>query len=234
MGSDENKDELNIWIPEHVLPGFRTFATNFYWECWGVAEKVLQALALGLGLQQNFLSHFHSGHRNELTMRHYPSVHRCEFESKEKARLGAHSDMDSFTLLFQDDCGGLEVENPDQPGDFFPAAPLQNTLVMNIGDVMMSWSNGTSLSCLAVTECFLIFWGLDYLRSTIHRVQPPALQHPSSKDSMTRERYSIPYFVTPKLDTVMEALPGCFDPTTGPKHTPETYRDYLQRVCKDF
>ena len=33
MGSDENKEALNIWIPDETLPGYREFCTKFYWEC---------------------------------------------------------------------------------------------------------------------------------------------------------------------------------------------------------
>lgn len=34
------------------------------------------------------------------------------------ALIGSHSDYGSITLLFQDDAGGLEVEDPHQPGHF--------------------------------------------------------------------------------------------------------------------
>lgn len=53
------------------------------------------------------------------------------------------TDWSSVTLLFQDDCGGLEVEDVSQPGTFIPAAPIKNALVVNAGDVLQMWSNGT-------------------------------------------------------------------------------------------
>ena len=143
MGSDENKAEPNSWISDDVLPGFQQFSKEFYWECWLTAQKILRALALGLGLEdEDYLAKSHSGHSNELSMKHYPPVPKSEFLSHEKERFGAHMDMDSLTLLFQDDCGGLEVEKVDKPGEFLPATPIENTLVMNIGDVLMRWSNG--------------------------------------------------------------------------------------------
>jgi len=143
MGSDENKMEPNEWISDEVLPGFRKFSTEFYWECWKTAQNVLRALALGLGLEdENYLLKYHTGHTNELSMKYYPSVPGSELQSHEKERLGAHMDMDCMTLLFQDDCGGLEVEKPEKPGEFVPAEPIENTLVMNVGDVLMWWSNG--------------------------------------------------------------------------------------------
>lgn len=41
-----------------------------------------------------------------------------QLENDEVARIGAHSDFGSLTMLMQDDVGGLEVENPHNPGEF--------------------------------------------------------------------------------------------------------------------
>lgn len=43
-------------------------------------------------------------------------------------------------MLFQDDCGGLEVAT--RAGEFVKAPPVKNAIVMNIGDLLMRWSNG--------------------------------------------------------------------------------------------
>ena len=48
----------------------------------------------------------------------------------------------SFTFLFQDECGGLEFENPAQKGDFLAANPKAGSLVLNIGDMVQRISNG--------------------------------------------------------------------------------------------
>lgn len=65
-------------------------------------------------------------------------------EKQEVRRLSSHTDFDSFTLLFQDDCGGLDVEKKGSPGEYQPVTPIAGTLVMNIGDALMRWSNGQS------------------------------------------------------------------------------------------
>jgi isopenicillin N synthase-like dioxygenase len=52
-------------------------------------------------------------------------------------------------MLFQNDCGGLEVESQRVPGGFVKVTLLKNAIVMNIGDLPMRWSNGEiSSSCL--------------------------------------------------------------------------------------
>lgn len=48
-------------------------------------------------------------------------------------------------MLFQDDTGGLEVEDAHNPGTFIAAIPLKNVLIMNVGDLLMRWSNGSSM-----------------------------------------------------------------------------------------
>jgi isopenicillin N synthase-like dioxygenase len=74
---------------------------------------------------------------------HYPPVEAASVASAAVARMPAHTDWGSVTMLFQDDCGGLEVENPHKPGQFITATPIKNALVMNVGDLLMRWSNGT-------------------------------------------------------------------------------------------
>lgn len=63
--------------------------------------------------------------------------------------------------------GGLEVQ--DSQGDFVPASPVPETVVVNIGDLLQRWSN-------------------DVLKSTIHRVVLPSGE---SEELMTPRRNSI-------------------------------------------
>jgi isopenicillin N synthase-like dioxygenase len=143
MGSDQNKDQPNQWIPEDVLPQFREFMTRFYWECFEVASDIMRALALGIGLDdEDHLVKRHSGHNNQLRLLHYPSLPAEALENETMSRMPAHTDWSSMTMLFQDDCGGLEVEDLAQPGRFIPATPVRNAIVMNVGDLLQRWSNG--------------------------------------------------------------------------------------------
>jgi isopenicillin N synthase-like dioxygenase len=65
-------------------------------------------------------------------------------------------------------------------GQWIDAPPIEGTFVVNIGDMMARWSN-------------------DRYLSTPHRVISP----------LGVDRYSMPFFVEPHPDTVIECLPGC-------------------------
>lgn len=153
IGSEDLPEQPNQWLPEDVLPGFRAFMTGFYWSCFGAARELLRAIALGIGLEdEDFLLRFHGGHNNQLRLLHYPPVETEALSSNAVARMPAHSDWGSITMLFQDDCGGLQVEDPKRPGEFVEATPIKGALVMNVGDLLMRWSNG---ECSQLATSFL-------------------------------------------------------------------------------
>lgn len=117
--------------------------TSFYSTCFEAASKILRALALGIGIDdEDRLLKLHSGHYNQLRLLHYPPMPARVFEEGQMARMPAHTDWSSMTMLFQDDCGGLQVEDPHVPGKFIPVQPVEGALVMNVGDLLMRWSNG--------------------------------------------------------------------------------------------
>lgn len=145
MISDDRSQEVhNQWLPESNLPGFRALANCLYQDCWNLSVQLLRALALGLDLDsEDDLLKFHSVQHSKLAFRHYPSVDVEKARNMGIERLSAHRDFTpSITLLFQDEVGGLEVQRPGSDG-FVPVQPIDDTLVMNIGDVLMRWTNGT-------------------------------------------------------------------------------------------
>ncbi|KAL3519117.1 hypothetical protein ACH5RR_021706 [Cinchona calisaya] len=55
--------------------------------------------------------------------------------------VGRHSDVSTFTILLQDDIGGLYVRKLDD-GSWINVAPVNGALVINIGDALQIMSNG--------------------------------------------------------------------------------------------
>jgi isopenicillin N synthase-like dioxygenase len=106
IGSEWNHDQPNVWLPESTLPDFKQTTSLFHWKCNEVAQSILRALAIGNGLDDStHLTRHHSGHNNQLRLLHYPPVAAADIESEKVARMPAHSDWSTITLLFQDDCG---------------------------------------------------------------------------------------------------------------------------------
>jgi isopenicillin N synthase-like dioxygenase len=87
-----------------------------------------------------------------------------------------HKDTDALTILVPDKVGGLMVKQRGRDDWYEVDAPV-DSLVVNIGDLLELWSGG-------------------YFVSTPHKVV----------NKSGAERYSFPYFVVPRFDTVVEPL----------------------------
>ena len=115
---------------------------------------------------------------------------------------GAHTDWGGITLLMQDNSGGLEVRNAS--GDWIEARPISGTFVINLGDLMARWTNGI-------------------YNSNMHRVK---------NNKSKSDRYSIPFFYSPRPDAVIEPIPTCvnadnprrFETCTSAQHIIEMFR----------
>lgn len=95
IGSEENKVQYNIWLPEDTLPGFRDFMTRFFWELNKTAELILDALIAALDLPESeaeAVRVLHTGHDNQLRLLHYPPIKDAMINDESVGRLGAHTD----------------------------------------------------------------------------------------------------------------------------------------------
>lgn len=141
-------------------------------------------MALGLSAEDAArMKKQHSGQNNQLRLLHYPPTDPEKLASKEIERMPAHQDWSSFTFLFQDSVGGLELQDPDTK-QFVPSVPVKGACILNVGDMLMRFSNGV-------------------FPSALHRVSLP----PISKETLVKSRYSIPYFFAPDHESVVEPLP---------------------------
>ncbi|KAJ4317072.1 hypothetical protein N0V84_007525 [Fusarium piperis] len=144
MGSEENKREPNIWPPDEVYPGFRDCLLKFYWELNKATVAILDALIMSLDLtddEAKAVRSLHPGHHHQLRLLHYPPMDETTAADKYAARIGAHTDWSSFTILFQDANGGLKYLDR-QSDTFRDATPKEGVLYMNIGDMFERISNG--------------------------------------------------------------------------------------------
>jgi isopenicillin N synthase-like dioxygenase len=204
-GNVNDASQPNIWLPDEHLPGFRSFMEKMFVECEGLVHRILDTLSIALNVPDPGLSPTHSQSLFQLRLLHYPSIAAAELTHGKRSRINAHSDFGTLTLLFQDSVGGLEIEDPKQPGLFRPATPIEGTVLVNVGDLMARWSN-------------------DRYKSTIHRVGIPQ----GNAEGTVPDRYSIPFFATADPETVIEALPGCWDEESERKYEAVTAEGYVR------
>ncbi len=209
IGKEGVSDQPNLWPEEMDVEGklFTTTMKSFFSTCNELHANLMRAIAVGMGLDETFFDSFTSAADNTLRLLHYPPVLKSVFkDNPDQVRAGEHSDYGSVTLLFQDDVGGLEVKTPQET--FVRAKPIEDTVVINAGDLLSRWSN-------------------DEIKSTNHRVvQPPAQEMDESE--MYPARYSIAYFCNPNFASTIEALPGTWEKSPeGKKYPPVNSGDYL-------
>ncbi|PPQ65582.1 hypothetical protein CVT26_000531 [Gymnopilus dilepis] len=204
IGRDWDSTWKNQWPSETIAPGFKQNMLDFYETCHELHVQIMRSIAIGLDLQEHFFDDKIDEKCHNLRLLSYPAIKSTLLKDEGQARAGAHSDYGTLTLLFQDSVGGLEVQNP-QTGEFIPATPIADTIVVNVGDLLARWSN-------------------DVLRSTLHRVVAPPAQAISETESVTPKRQSIAFFCNPNFSTEVSCLPNCGDQA---KYPPVNTGDYI-------
>lgn len=119
------------------LPGWATLMEQHYADMQALAQTLLRAIALALGIERDFFDARFAEPISVFRMIHYPPRHTAR--SADQPGAGAHTDYGCVTLLYQDDAGGLQVRNVH--GEWIDAPPIPGSFVVNIGDMMARWSN---------------------------------------------------------------------------------------------
>jgi isopenicillin N synthase-like dioxygenase len=186
----------NQWPDE--LVGFRDQMLAYYRAVRALGDRLLELLALSLELPEKwFAPMFREAAGTVRLVRYPPHPPDARFN---QLGAGAHTDWGAITLLAQDDCGGLEVQNI--AGDWIAAPPLAGTLVVNLGDLVQRWTN-------------------DIYRSTPHRVLNAGAH---------RDRYSVPFFYSPAHHVRIQCLSTCVGPGNPPKYAPCTAGEHLMAM----
>ncbi|BBT18977.1 MULTISPECIES: 2-oxoglutarate and iron-dependent oxygenase domain-containing protein [Pseudomonadaceae] len=119
------------------LPGWAPLMEQHYADMQALAQTLLRAIALALGIERDFFDARFAEPISVFRMIHYPPRHTAR--SADQPGAGAHTDYGCVTLLYQDDAGGLQVRNVH--GEWIDAPPIPGSFVVNIGDMMARWSN---------------------------------------------------------------------------------------------
>jgi isopenicillin N synthase-like dioxygenase len=181
---------------------FKRTVSQYYQHLRGISQQIFRSFALALGVNEDFFDAKITDAPSQLRLIHYP----YNPEVKDAEGIGAHTDYECFTLLLPT-APGLQVLN--KQGEWIDIPLIENTLVMNIGDMMEILSNGKYLA-------------------TKHRVK-----------KVCEERYSFPLFCACNYDTVIEPIVETDAPrysaVIGGEHlfnqTAQTFQYLRQRIA---
>jgi isopenicillin N synthase-like dioxygenase len=123
-----------------AAPAFRAAMETYFAAMTELARLLLLAFARGLGLKDDFFAAHFRKPLTQLRLLHYPP----QPPDSDAEGVEAHTDTGAFTILLQDEVGGLEVMT--RAGLWIAAQPIPGSLVVNIADMMQRWTNGRFVS----------------------------------------------------------------------------------------
>ncbi|ESX00007.1 hypothetical protein KL918_005286 [Ogataea parapolymorpha] len=224
-GTADQKESLQLqyhrinqnWpAEEDVGKEWREKTKAFMEKCQHLSDFVMELFAEALGYPTDFFTKAHiiSSDTAQTTLRllHYFDTSGKKFDGN-FWRAGPHTDFDCLTLLFQrtgdhglEVCPGREAHTDFGYSDKWTPVPSKTgDIVINIGDMLMSWSD-------------------DILKSNFHRVRLP------TPDENQGDRYTIAYFNQANTDVVIQGPLKKYPPVTGKEFIEEAMRKNFERL----
>lgn len=166
---------------------------------------LLQAIALYLGLDENYFDEFVYNGNSILRSIHYPPI---TTEPVSAIRAEQHEDINLITLLVGASADGLEILSKQDK--WVPVTSLPEQIVVNVGDMLLQRLTNNKLC------------------STTHRVVNPERQfwHTS--------RFSIPFFLHSKTTMSLRCLENCIDETHPKIYDDTTAGEYLDERLREI
>ncbi|KAL3614174.1 hypothetical protein CASFOL_042248 [Castilleja foliolosa] len=133
-GDEELKDMINHW-PDNPAD-MRQICQEYGAEMEKLAFKLLELIALSLGLARDRFNGYFKDQTSFIRLNHYPP---CPVPDLALG-VGRHKDAGALTVLAQDDVGGLQVKRKSD-GEWILVKPTPNAYIINVGDIIQVWSN---------------------------------------------------------------------------------------------
>lgn len=208
IGKEDEPGYQNEWPEELQDTSFRNDLLVYFRTMDGLFLKLMKWIGIGLKMPDpERLVQACNGQHENLRLLHYPASTTSSSASSSSFRSNVHTDFGALTLLSQDQVGGLRVQNLD--GTWITVTPVPNAIVLNVGDMLMRWSN-------------------DIFKATPHHVVTP-----SKYDGTTPERYSMAFFCNANKETMIECLETCCESSSPAKYPPISSHEYLTKRLVD-
>jgi isopenicillin N synthase-like dioxygenase len=189
-----------VYAPNVVVNEVEEFNSTFttaYRAFEASGKALLQAIAIYLGLPENYFDNYIDNGNSILRAIHYPPI---TDEPKSAIRAEQHEDINLITLLVGASADGLEILS--KKGEWVPVTSLPEQIVVNVGDMLQRLTN-------------------NQLRSTTHRVVNP------KREFWHTSRFSIPFFLHPKMSMSLKCLDGCISSSIPKYYEDATAGEYL-------
>ena len=187
------------------VPDFHEYGYGLYDALDRLGTRVLRALALHVGLPESYFEDKTDLGNSILRPIHYPPITQ---DNVPNVRAGAHEDINFITLLVGASAEGLEVFTRD--GEWLPITTEGDAIVVNIGDMLQRLTNHV-------------------YPSTTHRVVNP------KNDNARKPRYSVPFFLHPNPDVVLDPVPECITPDNPSRYdTSINSHEYLMQRLREI
>ena len=204
----KNEPELDNKYPKNVivneLEEFNSVGQKTYELLEETGRHVLGAIACYLNLDEKYFDKHIFNGNSILRAIHYPPITQ---EPDKAERAAAHGDINLITLLMGAQGKGLQVLSNN--GEWVDAIAEDDEIIVNIGDMLSRHTNNK-------------------LKSTIHRVVNPP------KDLWNSSRYSIPFFLHPRLEMPLDCLETCVDKDNPKGFDDTTAGDFLYQRLVDL
>jgi isopenicillin N synthase-like dioxygenase len=177
------------------MPAFRVAVTDYWRAMEQLATRLMRIFALALDVEEDYFISRSDRHVTNMRINYYPAQRDAPLA--DQLRAGAHSDYGAFTILRGENApGGLQVLR--RGGDWADVPMVEGAFIINIGDLLMRWTNDTWVS-------------------TIHRVVNPPEEVRRNVDRM-----SVAFFFVPNHDTEVRCFDKCRSADNPPRYPPIT------------
>ena len=204
----EDNDPIKSEYPENVsvkeVPQLSPTLRKAYKAFEKSGKALLQAIAIYLGLDENYFDHHIHNGNSILRAIHYPPI---THEPKSAIRAEQHEDINLITLLVGASADGLQILT--KQNEWVGVTSLPEQIVVNVGDMLQRLTNNK-------------------LKSTTHRVVNPP------REMWNTSRFSIPFFLHPKGEMSLACLESCIDEQHPKHYPDATAGEYLDERLREI
>ncbi|RZK73938.1 MAG: isopenicillin N synthase family oxygenase [Pedobacter sp.] len=189
------------------IPEFNEVTREIYQRLESNGKHLLRAIATYLSLPFDYFDQYVHNGNSILRGIHYFPIEDPDALSDDAVRAGAHEDINLITLLIGASADGLEVLT--RSNEWLPIKAGHTDIVVNVGDMLQRLTNNK-------------------LRSTTHRVVNPP------RELMKTSRYSVPFFLHPRLSMDLTSLDSCIDAEHPKVYSDMTAGEYLDERLQEI